>query len=742
MMRRHSRAAVAKRLLDTTAEDNGLDYFGKFTELKRPKNVSNSQGSIPKGAPKQPDDRAARRARREAVKLGQTQGVRGQVVSPRQGAAQRSEDGDSESQNGTAAGDDDDGDDDEEEEEDGGTDGVDHARITQAMNQARNRIRKPTINGIGSRQQRDQPQDIEVLSDDGEDCREELESQSPDGEEVPASLNAKDRSRSRRGTNGEASQQKKQRGHNGGGRRNQKDQTNISSHDEDESEDESSDEIDYETAEDTAFVEAPKSDEQTVTVKVSINSMGGIFKTLQHPVWTGSPQWVDEFDSGNNDDGQKTCETSRGKALMNEIRSLNDILGEATARPEDPFDDGRDHDLTTATTAYLRSKSMDIQQHLTRIDKIVDDICTRKLLPVAQDATQDLAAQFVRRRRALLRDMSRQLVPMLIITVKKACGICQPEDNRSKTTLYLDCFRLQFFLRPLGWADRLHKALERGLQQWPLRKESHDDADDSALVAEEKARSALESQLAALYSNVKRAGRRIDHAATQAERQQHEAEIERQERERKLQRQREIEAEEQREQEEQKRKDEKAFQAFFEATQALRSQKDPLKELWDQDQATLPEQFRANYTVRATQGRSSLGHGQRTAGAARSQRSPSKRARVESASDSDDPFSANYRHRSNPPVSNRHASSIGVRQNPVSGPRSSQQVRNASRPWSDEEDKTMIRAIRYKRNYDVVSMAQKLRRSEDDVARKAAFLKQGYREAYTERGLEIPAWAL
>ena len=54
----------------------------------------------------------------------------------------------------------------------------------------------------------------------------------------------------------------------------------------------------------------------------------------------------------------------------------------------------------------------------------------------------------------------------------------------------------------------------------------------------------------------------------------------------------------------------------------------------------------------------------------------------------------------------------------------------------------MIMAIRYKRNFDVVLMAQKLQRSEEDVARKAAFLKQGYREAYTQRGVEIPAWAL
>lgn len=726
---------VAKRLRDDTAEVNNLDYFGQFIQQKRLKNDRNDQGSTSKGAPKQPDDRAARIARREAVKLGQTRGVRGQVVSSRQGTAQRSENEDSESQSGIAAGDDDDGDNDDEDE-DAGTDGVDHTRITQAINQARNRTMRPTINGIGSRQQGNQPQD------DGEDSQEELESQSQDGEEVSASRNAEDRSGSRHGANGKAPQQKKQGAHNGGGGLNQKDQANVSSHDEDESEAESSNEIDYEIAEDTAFVEAPEQGERTVTVQVFINSMGGILKTLQRPAWTGSTHWVDEFESYDNDDGQRNCKTSRGKALMDEIQGLNDILEEAVDPPEDPFDDGRDHDPTTITTAYLRTKSMDIQQHLTRIDKIVDEICSRKLLPVTQDATQDLAAQLVKRRQALLRDMSRRLVPMLIITVKKACGICQPEANGAKTKLYLDCFRLQFFLRPLGWADRLHKALERGLQQWPSRNESHGDADDPALGPERKARLALEEQLAALYSRLKSAGSKIDHIATQAERQQREAEIERRERGRRMERQREIAAEKQREQEEQRRKDEKAYQVFFEATQALRSRKDPLKELWEQDQATLPEKLRAAYTVRATQGGNSSAQGQRAAGAARSQGGPSRRARVESVSDSDDPFSANYRHRSNAPVSNRHASSNGVRQPPLSGLRTSQQVRSASRPWSDEEDKAMIRAIRYKRNYDVVSMAQKLGRSEDDVARKAAFLKQGYREAYTEKGREIPAWAL
>lgn len=736
---------IAKHQLDAAAEVNDLDYFGQFTKRKRLDHDSNNQQSASEVLQKQPDDRAARIARREAAKLGQTQVVRDQVVSSRQRTARRSGESDNEDESGNAVAED--GDDDDEDEE-GGPDGVDHARITQAMNQARNRTMKPTINGIGSRQQGNQPRDTEVSSDDGEDSQEELfESQSPDDDEVTASRNANGRSSSRHGANGKAPQQKNQRAHDGRDGRKQKDKTTTSSPDEDVSEAESASEINSEIAEDTAFVEAPEQDEETVTVKVVINSMGGIFKTLQHPAWTGSTHWSREFESDNNDDGQKTCKTSYGKALMNEIQGLNDVLEEATNPPEDPVDN--DHELPSSTpTAYLRTKSVVIQQHLTRIDQIVDEICSRKLLPVSQAESERFAVQCVKRRQALLRDMSRQLIPMFIITVKKACGICPSEDNRSKTTLYLNCFRLQFFLRPLAWADRLQRALERGLEQWPGGNESHNGTDEShargheALDTEKKARSTLGSQLDALYSSVRKAERDIQQIATQAERQEREAEIKRQERERKKERQLEIAAKKQRERDEQSRQREEAFRKFSQATRALRFRPDPLKQLWDEDQAALPEQLRATSTVRAATGGISSGQGQRTAGAARSQGGPSRNARVESVSDSDDPFSPNYRHRSNTPVPNRHASGNSVRQNPPSGLGSSRQARNAGRPWSDEEDKAMIKAIRYKRNYDVVSMAQRLRRSEDDVARKAAFLKQAYREAYTEKGREIPAWAL
>lgn len=730
MPKRGGTRLVAKRLLDATAEDNDVDYFEKFSKRQRPNNDSTGQDSASESPQKQPDARAMRIARREAAKLSQTRGTHRRVVSSRGATAQLTEKGGNE-------------DDDDDSDDEGGPDGVDHARLAQAMNQARNRAVKPTINGIGSRQRGNQHQEAERSPDNREDSQEEHSvSRSPDGEEAHAPRTANNKSSNKRGASSGPTQQENPRSHGGRNRPSQNDKTATSSPDEDESEAESPSEIDSEVAEDTAFVEAPQRGERTATVKVVINSMGGILKTLQHAAWTRSNNWARDFESYNNDDGQKTCKTRSGVDLMNEIRGLNDILDEATNPLEESPED--DHDFTTTTTAYLGARSADVQQHLIRIDQIVDEICSRKLVPLQRTRSEGFRTQVIKRRQALLRDLSRRLVPMLIITVKKACGICRSEDNRSKTTLYLDCFRLQFFLRPLAWADRLQKALERGLEQWTSDGESQSEANNGdgggnkTQASERKARSTFSFQLAHLCSAVKEAEQEIQDIAAK----EHEAEIKRQKRVRDMTRQREIAAERQREQDEQNRKDGKEFQAFLDSTYTLRSIPDPLKQLWDQSQAALPEQFRAAATQRAPPSGSSSGHRQRTTGAAHSQGDRSRNPRVELVSDSDIRFSDNHGPRSKTTVSNRYTSNNGLRQNPQSGLGSSQRARNPSRPWSREEEKAMIRSIRYKRNYDVVSMAQKLGRSEDDVARKAGFLKQAYREDYTHKGAEIPAWAL
>ncbi|KAL1875886.1 hypothetical protein Daus18300_003077 [Diaporthe australafricana] len=729
MPKRRGTRLVAQRLLEATAQENDLDYFGQFTKRAKLNGDTNGQESTSNAPQKKADDRAARLARREAAKLGETQ--------------RTEEDDEEDESDGAAEDENEDEDEDDDADEYGGPDGVDLDRITQAINQARNRTKKPTINGIGARR-RDQHEDTEESSDDGESSNEGIfVSQSSDGDEVDAPRNVHDKSRSRHGASKEAPQ--KSQIENDGTIQNN--ETRTSAHNEDEGGAESASEIESEIAEDSVFVEAPRRGETPVTVKVVINSMGGIFKTLQHQAWTGSIHWNRAFETDNDDDGNKTCATASGTALMKALQGLNDVLEEATNTPQGSSEDELDF---TTVIAYLRTNSADVQQHFARINQTVDRICSREMVPPPPAAGEIAIARVVKTRQALLRDISRRLIPMLLVSVKKASGICPSEDNRSKTTLHLDCFALQFFLRPLAWTSRLHKALQRGFEQWPQDNDSQNDANDpeeggsEAEESKKNAHSILKSQLDTLYSSVKKAEREIQDIAEQAERQKREVRAKHRNQGRLLARQQLNAEARQREQEEQRMRDEKQFQAFLKSTRALRNKLDPLKQLWDQSQADLPVSTCATYRHGAAGGGSSSGRGQRIAGAARLEGGPSRKDRVEviSDSDSDDPFSENYQPPAETPVANRDISSNGRPQNHLLGSGSSRPASYASnREWSQEEDKAMIVAIRYKGTYDVVSMARKLQRSQDDVARKATFLKQGYCEAYARRGVEIPAWA-
>ncbi|KAG8170297.1 hypothetical protein KVR01_001042 [Diaporthe batatas] len=676
---------VARVQLDAAEEVANLDYFDRSV-VKRQKlnNGRNDRNPASEDLGEQIDDRTARRMRREADKLSQTKQAGARRASPRRGNARLSE---------TRGGEDED---DEDEEDDDDAYEVNHARITQAMNQARNGPRKPTINGIGSLRRNKEPPHTEASSDIGEKNQEEV---------------INDRFRTGYGATGGAPKAQSQRSRKGRDRPSQQSDTHAYTpeeheSEEHESEDESSTEIDDQAAEDTAYVEAPQQDEETETVQVLINSMGGIFKTLQHPAWTNSTRWNHDFASEDNKDGQKTCKTRSGKDLMEEAQGLNNILEEATHISEEGSED--DHDVTSAAIECLRARSADVQQHLTRMDRIVDGICRQKLRPVPHTGDSRTRVQAVKRRKAMLRDLSQRLIPMLMITVKKACGICPSEDNRSKTTLHLDCFRLQFFLRPLGWADRLHKAHERCVDE-DLRT-GDDDPDEVGSEAQyfQKSRETFGSQLDALRYACRRAEREIQDRAAQAERREREAEMKRQHREREYERQRVRQAEQKRKQEEQRIRDERQMDAFIQSTHALRSRQ-PLRDLWVQSQQRLPEHFR-------TQGGRSGVHSQSSGGAARPQGSPSRTAQAQPVYQSDDPFEANYR-------------------------ASSEQANNTSSP-SSKEFKILTKAIRYDKNYDVTSMAQKLRRTERDVAMMAAFLKDSYRVYYTQQHRPIPDWAV
>lgn len=680
---------LLEKQLDATKDVTDVDYFEQFVRPKKPKNGSEGQKSASEVLEGQPDERTARRMRREADKLGQTRQAGARGASPRRGNVQLPEVEENEDENGDSA-----EEEEEEDEDDGDADGVDHARITQAMNQARNRTTKPTINGIGLLRGNKQHQHTETSSQIGENDQEEP---------------VNDRSRTRRGASGEAPQAQSQRSRKGRDRPNEQDNTHTLTPEEDESEAESSTTIDDQVAEDTVFVEAPQQGEETETVQVIINSMGGILKTLQHPAWTNSTHWNRDFASEDNDDGKKPCKTRTGKDLMKEMQGLNNILEEATDAPEELSED--DHDITSAAIEHLRANSADIKQHLIRMDKMVDEICRRRLRPVPHTGDPRTRAQAVKKRKAMLRDLSQRLIPMLMMTVKKACGICPSEDNRSKTTLHLDCFSLQFFLRPLGWADRLHKARERCVNE--DSRTGDDDPDEAGSKAEDlkKSRDTFGSQLDALRYACRKAEREIQDKAAQAERRQREAEILRQSREREHERQRELRAEEKRKEEEAKLRHERQMDAFIQSTHALRSRPDPLKELWVQSQERLPARFRAT-----SQGRGLGVHGQSSAGAARPQGGPSRTAQAQPVYQSEDPFVDTYR------PEPEHATD-------TSGTLSM-------------EEKILIKAIRYEKNYDVVLMAQKLGRSEDEVAQMAGFLKQAYREYYRKKRAEIPAWAL
>lgn len=692
MPKRRRTREIARQRLGETARVTGHDYFERSSKRSKPDFNSNGQNSAFEVLGQHLDERTARRVRREADKLSQTRQADAQTVSHRRGNVQLTgleETGDG---NGGSA--------DEEEDDNGDADEVDHARITQAMNQARNPTVKPTINGIGSLRRNKEPRHTEGSSDIEEDDQEERDN---------------GRSTTEHGETDGAPQAQNQRSRKGRDRPSQQADMRTSTPEEEESEVESSTEIDDQVAEDTAFVEAPQQGEETETVRVIIKSMGGIFRTLKHPAWTNLTHWDRDFASEENDDGQKTCKTRPGKDLMQEIQGLNNILEEATGVPEELSED--DYDITSAAIEYLRTRSAGIQQHLIRMDKIVDGICRQRLRPVPQTGDSRTTTQAVEKRKAMLRDLSQRLIPMLMITVNKACAICPSEDRRSRTSLHVDCFRLQFFLRPLAWADRLHKARERCLDE--DSQTGADDPDEAGSKGQgwKEARKTFGTQLYALHYACRKAEREIRDKAAQAKRREREAEINRQNRERQHEQQREREAEEKRKQEEERMRCERQLQAFIKSTHDLRSRPDPLREMWVQSQERLHERSHAISTARAAQGGSLGFHGQSSAGAARHHRGPSRTAQAQPVYQSSDPFLDNYRARSD-------------------------QTSDTNEAWSEEEEKALTKAIRYKQNYEVKSMAQKIERTEYEVAMKAAFLKQAYRDYYMEHGRPIPAWTL
>lgn len=440
--------------------------------------------------------------------------------------------------------------------------------------------------------------------------------------------------------------------------------------------------------EDSAFIEAPRSDEELATVEVTINSLGGIIGTLSHAAWTGSGRWHASFDTarGGIQDNVEKCRTALGRSLIKHAKDLKAIFDKAAAVATEK--EGCDGDYEE-TIHYLREHSKNVGSHFASIDTLITKICTEGLA-----SNDDPAGKAIKARRQLLRDISQRLIPMIVLVIQATCSLGPSEERRGKVHLQLSSFTLQFFLRTVGWARRLERALTRGLEQWAFDPEFRQDEEqlDNDQVkskdAKRRSREALDKQLSALQYKAKEAERAIQKQARDAAQE----ELRRHLRHRQLVQEKTLAAANQREQAEMSRSKAQRWEAFCRSTQALKYAKDPMKERWDvAEKARL--QFQASHQPAM-------------------QNLAQNAQRVESTSS----------HAPAPQEASPPGKPWGL-------------------DWTPAEEKALLKAIRYNQDYHVVPMAAQLRRAERDVARKAAAVKEAYRSLYRERGRSIPNWA-
>jgi hypothetical protein len=493
--------------------------------------------------------------------------------------------------------------------------------------------------------------------------------------------------------------------------------------------------------EDSAFIEAPQPHEKLVLVEVNINSMGGIFKTLKHQAWTTTSDWELSFEADDKSNGDPTaCETTSGKALMKAAVSLKRLLDNATHAWQESEETGNDD--FRASTEYLGGESADAKRCLAGIDRAVERICAEELAPPPPAADEESAKRAVHTRRRLLCEMSRRLIPMLVLIVNKTCGLALSEDRRSKLTVYFNHFTFQFFLRTISWTTRLHNALSRGLEQWPyepeFKKNATDLDEDERKVKQGKmeAREVFSEQLSKLHYAAKHAERTIQEAAAKkAEKQRREAYRRRAEEQARL-----VRAAQERKEEEKRQRDAALYAHCVRHSQSLMKKPDPVRERWLRDEAARQRAFRDAFAQNNGPGRAfqeSQGYrksGMVQVGIGPSRVGPSRNTRIEEDPNDWDPFVES------PPFRNRTTPSIQYAQNRPNSSGIRHLPSLASRPWAYKEEKALVKAIRYDRTYNLVSMAAKLGRSEGDVERRVLSLLQGYRARYTERAEEIPAW--
>ncbi|KAJ4416225.1 hypothetical protein N0V82_006897 [Gnomoniopsis sp. IMI 355080] len=486
-------------------------------------------------------------------------------------------------------------------------------------------------------------------------------------------------------------------------------------------------------ADDSAFIDAPRPNDKLPEVNVTIKNVQGMIKTLRGPAWTGRTNW--------DQDPEMACLSKTSGKLINRLRQLNDLLlqaydmryeGDADADPK-------------VTIDYLRRNNKKINGLCADITGLIDRICTQKLAVVDEVGTRG-----VQTRKRYLCDITKRLMPMLVLVLQKACdvGPSAPGGKNGVVHLTLNSFTTQFPLRTIGWAIRLMDALSRGLERWPIDELDQSDEElDIADVDKEMAkisnnRVMLQKHLALLYSTFQNAAGALERQANETERKKRQEQDRRRAlmeaenyRHQAMERERELRAKYQREKQEVKRKEQTQMRKFLQASQALKSVPDPLADLWR-------EAGRLRHTPAASQvfvPNPSL-----------PLRRPSKstdRAPLQVRDDSafflntkDDQFAPpNQSDR----VSSDHSPQTGIPRT-INGLQPAQAFEKWGAPkWSKAEEQELMIWMNPKHGkyYNPSTLAQKLGRLSEDVIEKAAELKAEYRAIYKKRGADIPSWA-
>lgn len=462
-----------------------------------------------------------------------------------------------------------------------------------------------------------------------------------------------------------------------------------------------------EAVEDSAFIESPQSNETLVKVTITIPSLRGIFETLRHAAWTGKRDW---------DTGTVTaCKSASGRTLWNYAMKLKDILVDSL----DARNRADEDDIYGLTIQYLRDKATDLKKLFKDIDKVVERICTEEMAD-----GESLAGHAVKARKRLLRDMAKRIIPMFVLVIDKACAIGLSKRSKSWLTLQLNSFTLQFLLRAVGWTTRLVRSLARGLESWSIDKEFGKDEEelepDEATLKDSKVhkRQYFQEQLGKLENAAKKAEREIQEQAKQAARQIQEEKLKRQ----KMIRQRELRDQRQRKEYEEEEKSLEQLKVACRFTQALKRAPDPFKKKMDWYNRRLSRPQAAEAEERFTV--------------------PNNRLPVVHTADHDDPFDDDDDPVSTSAVHQRHTEGYRGAPNGHSARAPRQGGAWNGPDWDSEEEKILVNSLKYKKDYNMVSMAQRLGRTEEDVARKVALIKAACRLIFDEEGRQLPSWAI